>query len=273
MAALERLALDGQPGPDPENTPGPAPPESAADNTQTTRPREVLPADARTATSVGRDRIHAKLDRLEQRSRDVESRPGVPDEVPPPARAGNEVREEQPESTDRLPLPREPEKREDLLAAIYAASEKTEAGRSFYPPSESNTESARLVAPEPGYYTVDIHGDPSGCLFGTERLDAHDVAQLIRTDRGWDHRPVRLLSCETGKGDNPMAQKLANELGRNVLAPTENAWVDCDTGEIVISSTVNENGFKDPAKPYNEPFPSWFFELEAGSVRLMLRQV
>ena len=47
-------------------------------------------------------------------------------------------------------------------------------------------------------------------------------------------KPIRLISCQTGALENGIAQQIADELGVNVLAPTEIVNVDID-GEMFIS--------------------------------------
>ena len=44
-------------------------------------------------------------------------------------------------------------------------------------------------------------------------------------------KPVTLVACQTGKGDNSFAQKLANELKTPVRSATEN--VSAVTGEVL----------------------------------------
>ena len=44
-------------------------------------------------------------------------------------------------------------------------------------------------------------------------------------------KPVTLVACQTGKGDNSFAQKLANELKAPVRGVTEN--VSAVTGEVL----------------------------------------
>lgn len=86
-----------------------------------------------------------------------------------------------------------------------------------------------------GYLDVVMHGDASG-------TEAHvngditpytleDTAQLVEQTPGWDHRPVRLLSCSTGQ--ETYAQELANRLDVPVYAPSDVLDVNPDgTTEI-----------------------------------------
>ncbi|MCK9923303.1 hypothetical protein MXD61_15725 [Frankia sp. AgPm24] len=261
MAALERLVLGGKETSESETAPGPSPPESAS---FTTESRDAGPPDPRHTPGTSHSLIHAKLDLLQQRSRDARNRAETRDEAPIPATTRNEVQDE-PEAQDgqraedgqstaaeRTVLPDGLEKLDSRLAALYTASQRTPAGRAFFDRADSAITSALRVAPEPGYFTVDLHGNPSSFLVGSEKLNAHDLGRLVLADAHWDHQPVRLLSCRTGQGDRPVAQELANELGVDVLAPTEVVWVRQTTGETVVSSSVlDDEGLPVPKIPYD----------------------
>lgn len=54
---------------------------------------------------------------------------------------------------------------------------------------------------------------------------------------------VLLLSCETGKGSNPFAQKLANELCKIVCAPTEYVWY-YPSGHVFTAANGPGPGYK-----------------------------
>jgi hypothetical protein len=114
----------------------------------------------------------------------------------------------------------------------------TNAGRAYY---ESSDTTMRLAAerlnPFEGEYTVDMHGSPDGVQFAESSFDSREVAELIRADPHWDNDPVRLMSCETGQGDQPIAQSLANELGVPVTAPTELVWSGSG-GEATVAPAV-----------------------------------
>jgi hypothetical protein len=48
------------------------------------------------------------------------------------------------------------------------------------------------------------------------------------------------MACETGQGQAPFAQHLADELGVTVVAPTELAWSD-PAGNVWVSSSAGYN--------------------------------
>lgn len=101
----------------------------------------------------------------------------------------------------------------------------TQAGRAYYPSSDNNMRSvATALKPFEGEYTVDAHGNPSNVFVGHAELDANQVSELIKADANWNNQPVRLFSCNTGQGFDPIAQHVADKLGVQVTAPIERAW-------------------------------------------------
>lgn len=82
---------------------------------------------------------------------------------------------------------------------------------------------------DPTHLTVYVHGysqtvDLDPTTFGRQ-IDSRRLANLIRS-YGWKKgQPIRLLSCSTGRGENPIAQHLANQLGVEVTAPTEDVKI------------------------------------------------
>ncbi|MCK9878368.1 hypothetical protein MXD59_21780 [Frankia sp. Ag45/Mut15] len=139
------------------------------------------------------------------------------------------------------------------MAWIWHTSKATSDGRAFYSVTDHTMRRAAATADtEPGCYTADLHGSPDAFHVGNVDLDASDLASLIRRDDAWKSRPVRLMSCETGQGDDPVAQKLANELGVVVTAPTELAFSDQETGRVwTTSMTENEYGRLVQTVPYD----------------------
>lgn len=100
----------------------------------------------------------------------------------------------------------------------------TNAGRAYYEPGDGAALYAASLQPFDGEYTIDMHGSPKRVAVGPRLLDARQLAELIRADPNWKGRPVRLFSCNTGQGENPIAQRLAADLGVDVTAPVERAW-------------------------------------------------
>lgn len=118
----------------------------------------------------------------------------------------------------------------------------TEAGAAFFDPADAAMRSAAdHVPPAAGEFTIDVHGDAHAVSVwdgaGTEhRLPAHEFAEVIRHNTGWDGQaPIRLLSCDTGNGAHPFAADLARELGVPVSAPDRPVWTFPDGREPVVT--------------------------------------
>lgn len=115
----------------------------------------------------------------------------------------------------------------------------TQAGRGYYPSADTDMRAvATALKPFDGEYTVDAHGDPNNLYAGSARLDASQVSELIRADTNWNSQPVRLFSCNTGEGVDPIAQRVADELGVQVTAPIERAWSDLDGNSFVAPERI-----------------------------------
>ncbi|MFE1593270.1 toxin glutamine deamidase domain-containing protein [Nocardia sp. NPDC058705] len=159
----------------------------------------------------------------------------APDHAPPPDTSQG------PDDSPTQPLP--------VLSAIplsarlqgyFDIGESTPAGRSYFEESDSEMrEYAQWVGALPNFYTIDMHGDPEAVFIGDDELSPEDLAALIRADPRWQNRSIRLLCCETGQGQDPFAQHLANELGVQVWAPNEVAWTDED-GTVVVATEVED---------------------------------
>lgn len=92
------------------------------------------------------------------------------------------------------------------------------------------------VSPPEGAYGVEGHGTPYNIFDRTgEPMSAGKLAERIRSDRSFQAgMTVYLLCCETGKGNRSFAQKLADSLGSEVVAPTEKLW-PLKTGRYVVA--------------------------------------
>ncbi|OHV04665.1 hypothetical protein BKN37_08830 [Mycobacterium talmoniae] len=138
----------------------------------------------------------------------------------------------------------------------------TEAGAAFFDPADTTMRSAAGdVRPVAGEFTIDVHGDARGVLVwdgaGAEhRMGARGFAEVIRNSTGWDGRsPIRLLSCDTGRGSQPFAAELARELGVPVSAPDRPVWTFPDGREPVV--TGFERGPNGELTPRIPPDGRW----------------
>ena len=75
--------------------------------------------------------------------------------------------------------------------------------------------------------TVGGHGNPSMMVDACGRaLTAKELGKMVREHSKYKPgQTVKLMSCNTGKGGKPYAQKLATELGCPVVAPDEFLWI------------------------------------------------
>lgn len=105
----------------------------------------------------------------------------------------------------------------------------TPGGMAYYPAGELDLRNAATALPPfPGEYTLDAHGSSACVEFDQRELSASEIAELIRVDERWGGRPVRLFSCNTGSGENPVAQELAELLNVRVVAPDDFVWSAAD---------------------------------------------
>lgn len=90
---------------------------------------------------------------------------------------------------------------------------------------------AKRISSKAGRFDVVVHSDGMSFWVRTgakdsdwARVPASRVADFMRNN-GYTGGPVRLIACSSGSCSNGAAQKLANELGAAVKAPTETVWI------------------------------------------------
>ena len=81
--------------------------------------------------------------------------------------------------------------------------------------------------------------DAKGAILNA--LSSKQLAQKIKSDYLFQNKPVKIYSCNAGAKDATAAQKLANELGVEVKAPTEDI-VLFKNGKFKIVKTRNKKG-------------------------------
>lgn len=81
--------------------------------------------------------------------------------------------------------------------------------------------------------------DAKGAILNT--LSPKQLAQKIKSDYLFQNKPVKIYSCNAGAKDATAAQKLANELGVEVKAPTDDIILFSD-GQFRIVKSRNEKG-------------------------------
>lgn len=66
---------------------------------------------------------------------------------------------------------------------------------------------------------------------------AKEAAEMIRNSQEFRGKNIRLISCQTGaNGENSVAQQIADELGVEVMAPTEIVTVEPVEGKMFVSN-------------------------------------
>lgn len=140
------------------------------------------------------------------------------------------------------------------LQAILDDSERTPAGRSFYPSDDLiMREAARTLAPQDGYYVIDVHGTADRARVGSAWVEVDDLAALVRATPEWDGENVFLMSCESGRRPDGFAQQLADRLKVDVAAPDKLAWSDFDPGgraqPYSSDGSLDASGVPRPVKP------------------------
>lgn len=137
----------------------------------------------------------------------------------------------------------------DGLRPFVEDSTATPAGRAYYAPGDELLAEAHRVPPMPGAHTVDLHGGPDFVRVGSVRLTPADLAALIAADPNWRGHPVRLLACETGNAPDGFAQRLADELGVTVHAPSDLVGLGPDGHLFVTTTRVDAAGIVRPVTP------------------------
>lgn len=106
---------------------------------------------------------------------------------------------------------------------------------------------ARKVPKLDGYDDIVIHGDKVGFytynLYGEEfSFTPSELAKMIKDSKNYHGEKVRLLSCETASEGAVAAQELADELGVEVLAPSDILWVFSDGSMTIGPDELTNSG-------------------------------
>ena len=102
---------------------------------------------------------------------------------------------------------------------------------------------AEKVKPRKGFEDIVCHADKDGFAFrdaqGVESpVSVSEMAKIIKDSGRYHGGAIRLIACDAGAENGTCAQRLANEMGVNVLAPTKTIFVD-EQGGIQIGSAYN----------------------------------
>lgn len=70
--------------------------------------------------------------------------------------------------------------------------------------------------------TVAGHGNTKQMQWEVFPVNPKEFSEKIKKHPGYSSdKPLKLFSCEVGKGENSFAQQVANELGQIVIAPND----------------------------------------------------
>jgi hypothetical protein len=102
-------------------------------------------------------------------------------------------------------------------------------GPAYLGPNDAFLQNARAANPLPGYYDVAVHCSPTGVQLlrssGVPVLVNHrTLAKIVEGMPDYSGQPIQLISCDTGRLPNGVAQNLSNKMGTNVLAPDTLVW-------------------------------------------------
>lgn len=101
----------------------------------------------------------------------------------------------------------------------------------------------KLAKRHEGEYLVGAHGSPQTVQLLGSRSDHRTLADIVRARRDYEPgTPIRLYSCSTGRATDGacFAQRLADELGVPVTAPTDKVWLWPD-GSVAIGQKLGDN--------------------------------
>lgn len=100
-----------------------------------------------------------------------------------------------------------------------------------------------------GYYDVVAHGSTDSILVyhngKNVRVSHRVLANILKHDRKYNGKPIRLLSCSTGGDAGQFAQNLANKLGVPVKAPTDILWA-WPQGTYKVAGKIKVGGIEQP---------------------------
>ena len=115
---------------------------------------------------------------------------------------------------------------------------EAEAVSTFVNSSERLYEYAKKIEPLDDYQDIVIHGDKTGFSFKDKddvesNVNVKEFADIYKESGLYKGGKIRLISCEAAAPDAFTAQWFADEMGVEVLAPTDIVWVHSD-GHMTI---------------------------------------
>jgi hypothetical protein len=141
----------------------------------------------------------------------------------------------------------------EWLGAFFEISEAYEGGRAFFAHDDPIRQDPDRVLPrETGWYVVDFHSLDGVPRIGNHLLDADQIVWLITQDPNWQGQNILLPGCHLGRGDNSLAQRIADATGVDVKAAPEWGGVDDDGNVFSTGREVDANGMPPIFPPTSE---------------------
>lgn len=142
----------------------------------------------------------------------------------------------------------------EQLRSYLDQSTPIPGGRMFFAPGDPLLTDRLGVRQVDGVYTIDAHGvehgpDGVGLRVGAHLLTVEHLSAILDADPNYDGGPIRLLVCESGRGEDSFAQRLADRRGQPVTAPTKVYGVDDNGTEFVTDVEVDGGGVIRPKFP------------------------
>jgi hypothetical protein len=135
---------------------------------------------------------------------------------------------------------------DNLGGSVIIKERKIEtAGLMFVSHRDDLYKYAVKVKPLQGFEDVVFHADRTSFLILdpetddiVQRISPKELSEILRGSNNYNGSAIRLLSCQAGYGgEQSLAKQLANELGVEVMAPTETLAID-NTGKTFISDNT-----------------------------------
>lgn len=135
-----------------------------------------------------------------------------------------------------------------------AAGSDAPAGNGGVPPafalrfisrSDDLYQNAGRIEPIDGFEDICIHSDGLGFYYkpsggeAYQSLSVRELGEGLRSSSDYHGGPIRLIACDSGFGGDCAAQFLANEMGVDVLAPTQTVYVEPD-GRMILARNDGE---------------------------------
>jgi uncharacterized protein RhaS with RHS repeats len=112
-------------------------------------------------------------------------------------------------------------------------------------PNDNIRTYAEIVPRSKNTFVVGAHGTPSSLENENgRRIEPDNLAEMIKNHSAYrEGMSVTLYSCNTGKGDNPYAQQLADAMGPGAIvnAPNDYLWM-YSSGRDPVIAPYKESG-------------------------------